>query len=177
MEDERLTVITEIVRRCAERQYNLGKIQLQKMVYFFQEKGKDLGYTYVIFHYGPFSFELAEDIERLKTLRVLNIEPDDAGYGYHITPGVHSNVFTTNDSVINANTHALDTIIDTLGMMTASEIELVATIHYVFSVLRETNQGDIREDVIRSVAELKPQFNSEQIAHALANMPAAFMPS
>jgi len=175
MEDDRLTLIAEIVRRCAQRNCNLGKIQLQKMVYFLQESCSDLGYTFVIFHYGPFSFDLAEDIERLNTLRILHIEKDDAGYGYHITPGVHCGVLTdTNKDPIIAHDQSLNVILDSFGTMTASAIELSATIHYVHSVLRDRTESYTLDEVKLAVRELKPQFTTDQIAQAMADLPAPF---
>jgi len=177
MEDDRLRLIADIVRRCAERQLNLGKIQLQKLVYFLQEHSNRVGYTYVIFHYGPYSFELAEDIERLNTLRVLCIEPDESGYGYHIKPGVHCEVMTNNDDVFfDAHSQALKAVLDSFGEMTASDIELAATIHFVNAVLSDQAKGDIGDDVITAVKELKPHFGIDQIAQAMNNLPAPFAP-
>jgi len=41
----------------------VGKIRLQKVVYLLDQIGLDSGFSYEYFHYGPYSEDLAEQVE------------------------------------------------------------------------------------------------------------------
>ncbi len=58
----RINVIVFIVETLRKRDIDLGKIQFQKLIYFLQEIGIPSGYRYEIYHYGPYSFELAQEL-------------------------------------------------------------------------------------------------------------------
>ncbi len=81
--DFRVAAMVALVGNAQTRR--LGKTQLQKLVYFLQKSGVPLGYEYEIYHYGPYSFELSDDMDSLDSLGVLNVESDPNGYGFDIS--------------------------------------------------------------------------------------------
>ncbi|MCB9960119.1 MAG: hypothetical protein H6843_16095 [Rhodospirillaceae bacterium] len=59
----------------------VGRIRLQKIAYLIQEKsrGDDLWFTY--YHYGPYSRELAEELDRSVVLEEVDEGFRETGYG------------------------------------------------------------------------------------------------
>jgi uncharacterized protein YwgA len=133
---------------------NIGKIQLQKLVYFLQETGLPLNYSFEIYLYGPFSHQLARDIGTLDSLEVLRVESNPDGYGFHITPGK----FASGHKLPKKYDHHLNRVMRSFGNDTASQLEVKATVHFVNSVVQMS--GKKAEDVVlQRVKALKPHFS------------------
>src|SRR5215469_8819370 len=85
--------IPAIVSLLSTSRAKLGKIQLQKLVYFAQNNGLPLKYTFQIYHYGPYSFELSNDLGSLDALEIVNIQNDPNGYGFQVSTGKFAEKF------------------------------------------------------------------------------------
>lgn len=157
----RINVIVSIVETLRKRDIDLGKVQFQKLIYFLQEMGIPLGYRYEIYHYGPYSFELAQELNTLDTLGIVNVAPDPTGYGYGIMPGKHIGDFYERKDldVIEPYKKQIDFVLDHLGRDGSSKIELKATIHYVNKVMGKIRPAVTTESILNRVRELKPKFN------------------
>ena len=153
----RNATINHILRSMKE----VGKTKLQKLVYFFQESaGGHLGYFYRMYHYGPYSFDLDDDLSRLRLRGVVNTDPDPSGYGFRIQlvdPGEDPKFDLPQDYK-----EKLDRIIELLGNLDAQQLSLRATVHFVDSML-DSGSAD---DVVRHVQRLKPQFSPTTIKAA-----------
>src|SRR5437588_9583011 len=105
MEDDvalamRVNAIVSLVQGIQKKSDQLGKTQLQKLVYFLQETGVPLGYKFEIYHYGPYSFELADEVGSLDSLGVLSLVADPSGYGFHIYVGSHGSKYRIDDKYL-----------------------------------------------------------------------------
>lgn len=164
-------IIVEVVKGMLGRRHDLGKIQLQKLLYFLQESGVPLSYNYEIYHYGPYCFELASNLDSLNSSGVLDVTPDKTGYGYHISKGKFIDEFYGKDpAIITKYKKEIDFVINNFYPCNASEIELKATIHFVHKLLKESKYPSSKDDVIKKVQELKPKFTPEYIAYCYDNL-------
>jgi uncharacterized protein YwgA len=156
--DLRLGAIVAIVNRVRNKTGQLGKIQLQKLIYFLQQTGVPLGYRFEIYHYGPYSFELSDQISSLDSLGVLSVVADPSGYGFDIRVGPHGNKYevdTRYDAKINE-------VIERFGSDTPANLEVKSTLHFVNKVLKKHSGGNPSETlVVSKVKELKPRFSDE----------------
>jgi len=145
--------------------FDLGKIQLQKIIYFLQESDIPLKYNYEIYHYGPYCFELAGNLDSLNSSGVLDVTPDNTGYGYHIVQGKFSDNFYGKDLTVTTNKYKkqIDFVLANFASCTVSEIELKATIHFVHKMLT-MHEYHSKEDIVRRVQELKPKFTPKYIS-------------
>jgi uncharacterized protein YwgA len=138
-----------------------GKIQLQKLVYFLQESyGIPLGYTFRMHHYGPYSRELDNDLLKLRLMGFINVQADDSGYGFHVTPLCDADLAWTN--ALASYESQLRDALTKLGHLPASELEIQATIHYVSELV----EGASAEEIVAIVHSLKPKFLPEDIVEA-----------
>jgi len=139
----------------------VGKTHVQKAVYLLQEAGEvDLGFRYVIHHYGPYSFELYSFMQNLSYLEVLSITRENDGYGYEVTTGAR------NDSAaLDPRTKkVIDATVENLGGLSASDLELLATCQYI------TSRFDARDTTAQAeeVRKLKPKFTLGRIRKGIA---------
>lgn len=157
-EDLRVAAIVALVQNARAR---LGKTQVQKLVYFVQDCGVPLQYKYEIYHYGPYSFELSHDLGSLDSLGVLNVVSDPGGFGFDISVGKFAEKFRLEPKYQKK----VEKVIDQFGLNSPAQLEVKATIHFVYSVIRKTglSAGKTRSEVIQKVRALKPLFAEDFI--------------
>jgi hypothetical protein len=150
-----------VLHRLVSQLEDVGKIQLQKVAYFLQESyGIPLGYTFRMHHYGPYSREADNDLLKLRLMGFIHIEPDESGYGFHVTPSCEAEGSWT--SALAQYENQLADAITKLGRLPAYLLEVQATIHYVSQLV----EGASAEEVATIVHRLKPKFLPESIAKA-----------
>ena len=138
-----------------------GKIELQKILYFTQtEIGAPLEYRFRMYHYGPFSEDLEDDITYMKIIGHLDVQLDSSGFEYHVRPA--SDLEIEWDEYLYKYKSDMTATIDKLGRLETLELELWATIHFVQQLLKEPT----REKVIYNVSRLKPRFTEDHIGAA-----------
>jgi len=148
-----------VLHRLVSRSGDAGKIQLQKIAYFLQESyGIPLGYTFRMHHYGPYSRELDNDLLKLRLMEFVDVQPDESGYGFHVTPRSKPEAGWA-DALAPYEPQLRDAIAK-LGDLPAYLLEVYATVHYVSQLV----EGASAEEVVTIVHGLKPKFLPEFIA-------------
>ena len=138
---------------------DVGKIKLQKLVYFLQEAFEiPTQYSFKMYHYGPYAEDLDTDSTILKSIGYISIDPDKDGYGFHLKPkDAPPNEWHPGITSYGEN---INKVIDILGDKPAYILELLATLHFV----NKLSQGASQEEVIDKVQSLKPKFDKADIA-------------
>ncbi len=152
--------IPAIVALLANSRAKLGKIQLQKLVYFAQNNGLPLKYVFEIYHYGPYSFELSNDLGSLDALEIVNVQSDPNGYGFQISTGKFADKFTLPPRYQKK----IEKVIDQFGADNTARLEVKATIHFVSSVVSG------KSEIIQKVHALKPRFTKEFIQRSYSEL-------
>jgi hypothetical protein len=163
----RIATIVGLVQNAPSK---LGKTQVQKLVYFAQQCGMPLRYEYQIYHYGPYSFDLSHDLSSLDSLGVLNVQGDPTGYGFDISVGKFAEKFRLEPRYQKKITK----IVRDFGSNTPAQLEVKATIHFVFSVVKKsTSRGKTKPQVLQKVHALKPRFTPDFISHCYSDLKQA----
>jgi uncharacterized protein YwgA len=152
--------IPAIVSLLSTSRAKLGKTQLQKLVYFAQNNGLPLKYTFQIYHYGPYSFELSNDLGSLDALEIVNIQNDPNGYGFQVSTGKFADKFVLPVKYQKK----LDRVIDQFGSESTAKLEVKATIHFVSSVVTSKKQ------IIEKVHALKPRYTKDFIRQSYSEL-------
>ncbi|MBI4642269.1 MAG: hypothetical protein HY790_08520 [Deltaproteobacteria bacterium] len=141
----------------------VGKTFLQKGIYILQEGlGEELGYDFRLHFYGPYSQDLANNINFLQDLGLISIDFDPTGYGYQIELTEYgTKFFKENLEEYKIDESKLNKIVSIIGKDYAREMELIGTTLY-FAKL-SNNDGEIKE----MVNMVKPHFNGKDIEMAL----------
>lgn len=150
-----------VLHRLVSQLEDVGKIKLQKIVYFLQEScGIPLGYTFRMHHYGPYSQELENDLLKLRLMGFVDVQPDDSGYGFHVTPSGDAEPGWA--TALAPYQGRIEDALAKLGDLPAYLLEVYATVHYVSQLV----EGASAEEVVTIVHGLKPKFLPEFIAEA-----------
>jgi uncharacterized protein YwgA len=160
----RVAAIVALVRNAQTR---LGKTQVQKLVYFAQDSGVPLNYEYEIYHYGPYSFELSNDLGSLDSLGILNVASEPSGYGFDISIGRFSEKFKLEPRYQKK----VEKVLGQFGLNTAAQLEVKATIHFVHSVIgKKAPAGKAKSEVVQKVLALKPRFTEEFVRNCYSDL-------
>jgi uncharacterized protein YwgA len=149
-EDEvRAAVIYDLVDRLGD----IGKTQVQKLLYFLQEQyGLPLGCSFYIHQYGPYADEIETTVSNLKFMEYLTVQPDPQGYGFHLRS--ESPPEEAWSEITKSAQAELDDLVAKLGSRDARELELLTTIHYASRSTEAVN-----EQLVSFVRSLKPKFS------------------
>ncbi|MFO7997191.1 MAG: hypothetical protein R6U93_08690 [Dehalococcoidia bacterium] len=153
---KRFSVILELLNLAKAK---VGKTFLQKAIYILQDwLNLDLGYDYKLYLYGPYSEDLSEDIDILRDAGLIDVGIDATGYGYNIAVNDKGARFLSkNLDTYIVDRGKLDKVISFIGTSDVKNMELLSTILYLAKTTADKDQ------TMRLMQEIKPQFNSEQI--------------
>ena len=151
----RFAILHEITSRLGD----VGKIKLQKLVYFLQEAKKvPTRYPYKMHHYGPYAESVETDTAKLKFMGYVEVQPDSQGYGFHITPADDPREEWAN--ILQPYSEPINSVVDILSHRPISELELAATIHY----MKKLRPNLPIEEVLQMVRALKPKFGEQYVS-------------
>jgi uncharacterized protein len=166
----RAAVIAEIARL----QPDIGRTALMKYLYLLQEvKGIDLGYTFDLYSYGPFDSSVLSDISTVVSWggAKQTICHYPSGIGYELSEG--SNSAAVRDlakEFLGLADDPIRWVIDSFSGKGAGEMELYATLVYVYQEGQEWGSNWTDEQVIDRTIQLKPRYTREQALAALAKL-------
>lgn len=91
--DERRVMLVDIVEKLNRANSFSGETHIQKAVYFLVDMLRvDLGFSFVLYKYGPFSFDLRSELLYLESVGVLERRESEST-GSHFSPGRNSASF------------------------------------------------------------------------------------
>lgn len=155
-EEIRLGVIKYVV----ENLKSPGKMTIQKTLYFVQESlGVPLGYEYVMHYYGPYSFELDDNLTEMQAMGILAISSylhSQGGIGYEISLG--KNAHRVPEIPLDYK-DKIDRVVRFIKSLDVEKMELCATIHFVQVILKEKKRVCDEEAVVKGTKQLKPKFS------------------
>ncbi len=145
-----------------------GKIVIQKILYFLQEtENVNLNYRFTFYHYGPYSEELARDIQLMELNGLINssVDPKGMGYSIHLNEIVAQKYIEQSQQVIDRNSNKITRILSDFGRFKPLFLELYTTIHFVYQDFKAVNvNGNIKKNVVNVVKKMKPKFTLAQIS-------------
>lgn len=140
---------------------DLGKTKLQKLIYLMKEVGKvPLVYSFRFYNYGPYSDKLAENLDYVNSLDGVKMSYEPFYNMYEIKPGESADKLIEKAmSSIEPSKPQIDFILNTYGIKTARDLELITTIIYV-----DKNNHQPDEKALAGMThDLKPKFSSTEI--------------
>ncbi|KYK32444.1 MAG: hypothetical protein HXS48_14105 [Theionarchaea archaeon] len=140
-----------------------GRKKLQKMIYIAKVLGYPLREDYTLYLYGPYSEELAGELQRMKELDLLDERKLDSSYSIKITKNGKDllNYFQTNieKEMGIEKLNKMRTLFKELGYFDPWQLEILATLFYFYQI----GYSDFNE-LQRIVRKVKPKFSPKQIS-------------
>ena len=135
-----------VIKKITEANQSPCKKTLQKMVFLIEAKHIDLGCSYGIHFYGPYSSDLDFAVRELC---------DEGDLEIYYTPSEHKIIIEEGLS-IDYNNDLVDRIILEFAKDSPSELELLATALYVYSIDKKTSE------IVSRVKKIKGEKYSVQ---------------
>jgi uncharacterized protein YwgA len=167
---ERAAVVLRLATRLRARGSWCGEIHLQKTIYFLQEvTAVPLGYKYILYMHGPYSFDVSRDLETMRGYGLLRLEPQPVPYDAKLVPTTAAErVETLNQATIDRYAGAIERVVDFLGDMGVVELEKLSTALYV---ALESPEASVATRAAR-VTELKPRIQPPESDGAVERVDA-----
>ena len=134
----------------------IGKTYLQKIM-FISKKNKIINSNYSLYNYGPFSIEIANDIEMANTSGFIDITwIGDNGYDIKSKNPPTFEKYLSREDIEKANN-----IIEKYHQYNAVQISIIAT------ALMIKDSYSTYNDLVKAVNEIKPMYSIEFISALL----------
>ena len=156
-------LIVELSRRIQDVSPQFGKTVVQKLVYLLTTIYEvPTGYEHTLYTYGPFSAELASDVETVAAMGGVQITHGTKS-GYAISLGNNGDwVCGKSKEFINANSEEIDNLIRDFGCFSAKDLELRSTLIFLTKSEKMT-----KEKLKNQLIDLKPYFNDTEVYAAI----------
>ncbi|MDP2712553.1 MAG: hypothetical protein Q8O56_15160 [Solirubrobacteraceae bacterium] len=147
-----------------------GETHVQKTVFFLQELLRvPMGFAFQLYKYGPFSFDLSEQLGDMRGLGQLKLEPQRPPYGpkFAVADGA-AQLETRFPKTRSKYRPQLDFIVEQLSSAGVGQLERLATALLVESELPNASL-DAR---VSSLCTYKPHIDTDQARDAFAEVDA-----
>jgi uncharacterized protein YwgA len=167
---QRAAVLLTLLAALKQRGSWCGETHLQKSVYFLQELlGVDLGFPFVLYRHGPYSFELGDEITALRADSLLNVKLG-LPYGPSLEPSESAEGLLGNfERTRRLHQPAIDFVADPLAQHKVIDLERLATALYVTLELARTRSVEARAARLN---ELKPHIALDNARRAIEDIDA-----
>lgn len=163
-------LLVRIAQLSTTQDFVLGKTKVQKLIFLLSELCEvQTGYSFRFYTYGPYSSELAGDIDYLSRIGVLQIKDNIESEGYSVSMGDQAKKVQDMVAVpMESMDENIKKIINEFGKCSAKELELIATLIYI-SKYDPNFSGEVKT-LVEKVKELKPKFLDREIEIKVANL-------
>ena len=129
---QRAAVLLTLLDALKQRGSWCGETHLQKSVYILQELfGVQLGFTFVLYRHGPYSFDLSDEITALQADMLLTVQPR-LPYGPSLAPSESAErLFSNFERTRRLYRPAVEFVADRLAGCKVVDLERLATALYV----------------------------------------------
>lgn len=162
---DRMAVVLRLAATLWDKGSWCGETHLQKAIYFLQEAaGVPLGYRYLLYMHGPYSFDVGRELEIMRGYGYLQLEPQSPPYGAKLrTTDAALRVQALHHAVVERYVEALNRVADFLGDKGVVQLEKLSTALYVTL----TQPGSSVDSRAVRVSELKPHIKESDAKAAL----------
>ena len=148
-----------------------GETHVQKTVYVLQTACQvPMGYSFVLYKHGPYSFDLKLDTSRLLGRRMLKQEPSAPPYGPRLrATTIMSNHVARHHEAICRHSKDIARVVQFVGSRGVAELERLSTALYV----TVRNEEKSIESRAKRIHELKPHVSVELATDAVKELDAS----
>ncbi|MEW8976761.1 MAG: hypothetical protein AB2385_00020 [Symbiobacterium sp.] len=154
---ERAALLATLAEKLIKHGSWCGETHLQKATYFLQEMfGVSLGYEFVLYKHGPFSFELRDELTSLRADGVLELRPRPYPYGPSLYPSESGRKLAARFANLTEQYDREISLVATyFGDKGVAELERLATALYV----RKMDPSLSQEQRAKRICALKPHVH------------------
>ncbi len=162
---QKAAVLTRLIDELRAHGSWAGETHVQKAGYLLQEvTGVPLGYDFVLYHYGPFSFDLRDELTALRADGLVTLEPH-LNYGPKLATTPQAEKLQKNfERTLARYGPAIEFVARKLGSSGVYELEKLAT---ALHVTKELGEDASVEDRAERLTKIKPHIRLEEARKAV----------
>jgi uncharacterized protein YwgA len=153
---QRTAVILSLIEALRAKDSWCAETNVQKACFFLQElMGVPLGLEFVLYKYGPYSFELTDELTAMRADSLLALRVRDPRYGPCYVPGeLAERLVERYPKTVGRFAGQVEFVAQRLGGKKVADLERVATALYV---RKEMGSASVHDRANR-IIELKPHI-------------------
>ena len=150
---QKASLIVEMIDKMKERDGWAGETHLHKCLFFLQEmRGIPTDYEFLIYHYGPFSFDLSDEIVQLKGDNIIIPYPRPFPYAPSLACSEASHRLREYfPKTLKKYADDINFVANHFGNLNATELSKLATAYYFILKGEKDNCIDDDDDIARKV--------------------------
>ena len=170
---QKAAILVSLIETLEEKDSWCGETNVQKATYFLQGLvGVPLGFKFILYKYGPYSFDLSEELTYLCADSFLDLEVRDPRYGpSYITGGMRDYVVDRFPKTLCRYRNGIDYVADRLGSKRVPELERLATALFVRLMKDEVPSVEKRA---AKITKLKPHISDVDAKEAVREVDGMF---
>lgn len=166
---QKVAIILDLAHELKRKGSWCGELHLQKAVYFLQELVNiPTLYEFILYKYGPFSFELRDELTSMRADGLIKLQLQPSPYGPSLVITEHGEKLKNRFPLtINRYNKKIKFVAKIIGNKDADALEQLSTAFYV------TREKLIRKDVNKRahcIRKLKPQISQDDATNAIRNI-------
>lgn len=165
---KRAAVLTRLIERLDNRGSWCGETHVQKAVYLLQDLGKvPIGFTFIMYKYGPFSFELRDDLTSMRADLLLRLKPAGPYSPKILVTDMGRRIQGFYSLTLKRYEENIEFIAKSMGSKNADDLERIGTAFFVSQRLGDLSSVD---DRIAEILRIKPHICSDDARSAVIEM-------
>lgn len=165
---KRAAVLTRLIERLDNRGSWCGETHVQKAVYLLQDLGRvPIGFTFIMYRYGPFSFELRDDLTSMRADMLLRLKSAGPYSPRIAVTEMGRRIQGFYSLTLKRYEEPIEFIAKSVGSRNADELERIGTAFFVSRRLGDSSSVDAR---IAEILQLKPHIRSDDARSAVIEM-------
>lgn len=160
-----LALVVEEGYQAAQKEgRSLGRIALQKIMYFLKVTDVPMNYRFEIYRYGPFCSQIMRDADLLEFDDVIVDAKDQYGSSYQPSKNIHEFLGEFEEDIGEFRDSVRD-LAEILAPKAPRVLELYATVHFVYREQKAKHrEGPWKQTVLERFMNLKKErFNREEV--------------
>ena len=153
----RCAMLVDMIKRLREKGSWCGETHVQKAMYIAQDVGQmSLGYKFILYKHGPFSFDLKEELSAMRASNMIELTFCQQDYGPSIVPTEFGErVWSVNVGEIDRLAQINGLVADWIADSDVRKLERIATAYYV---TRKYPRAPVSERA-KQIVGLKPHVD------------------
>lgn len=168
----RAAVVVSLIKALKAKDSWCAETNVQKACFFLQElTDVPLGLDFILYKYGPYSFDLTDELTAMRADSLLTLTVRNPRYGPCYVPGeLADSLLERFPKTIGAYTKEIEFVAQRLGSKGVADLERVATALFV---RKEAGDAGVTEKA-RQITQLKPHISMPDAQAAIQEVDKMF---
>jgi hypothetical protein len=148
-------LVLAMIETLRAQQSRTGKTPIIKGLYLAKAAGLDVPFELFLYKHGPYSTDIEDNLDQMKSYGAIDVEPAFDGYGVKLSPGENAG-FVKKQAALSAEEMAtLEKVCRFIRHKNVSQLERLATAAWI----RKEEGIEDPDLVARRLNELKPHIS------------------